>query len=121
VIVVDTSVWIDHFGRPEPDLKALVASGDVCLHPYVFGELLLGGLPANGTIAEQLQLLPAPPVAKVGEAATFIGWAGLTGTGVGYVDAHLLVSARLLGNGSVLTRDKRLRIQAKRLGLAYQL
>lgn len=98
----------------------MIAEIDVCLHPYVYGELLLGGVPADSEVAVRLDELARPPVATAAEAAAFITWAGLAGTGVGYVDAHLLVSARLLDNGRVLTRDMRLLAQAERLGLAYQ-
>jgi hypothetical protein len=119
VIVVDTSIWVDHFRRRDPELMALIGSGEVVLHPYVLGELLLGGFPTKGEAAEQMQILLNPPVASASEAAAFIAWAKLAGTGVGYVDAHLLISAKLMSTGRVLTRDKRLQRQAKRLGLAF--
>ena len=121
MILVDTSIWIDHFRQLNPALVALISDGEICLHPYVFGELLLGGLPARSKISEQLEILQRPPVASEIETAAFIAWAGLVGTGIGYVDTHLLISAKLLANGWVLTRDKRLHKQANRLGLAYQL
>jgi predicted nucleic acid-binding protein len=120
VIVVDTSAWVDHFRQKEPELSRIIADEGVALHPYVWGELLLGGMPSGGEVAEQLEILPCPPVASASEAAAFIAWASLAGTGVGYVDAHLLVSAKLVANGRVLTRDKRLHAEAERLGLAYQ-
>lgn len=118
MIVVDTSIWIDHFSEADKDLQALIRRGEICLHPYVFGELLLGGLPTKSEVAEQLQALAAPPVASAREAAAFIVWAELAGTGIGYVDAHLLMSARLISGGRVLTRDRRLHAQAERLGVA---
>ena len=119
MIILDTSVWVDHFRRPDPALSDLVADEDIALHPYVWGELLLGGMPSRGEAAEQLEALQQPPLASASEAAAFISWASLTGTGIGYVDAHLLVSAKLLPDGRVLTRDNRLQAQAKRLGLAF--
>lgn len=89
------------------------------LHPYVYGELALGGFPAKGAAAEEMLELARPPVASAAEALAFIAWAELAGTGIGYIDTHLLISARLLGTGKVLTSDKNLKKQAERLGVAY--
>jgi predicted nucleic acid-binding protein len=119
VIVVDTSVWIDHIrGIPTP-LANLFGQGRIGLHLFVMGELLLNGLPRNSQFASDLADLPEAPVASPSEVAAFIVWAKLTCTGVGYVDAHLLVSATLT-TGSVMTNDKNLVAQAERLGIAYQ-
>lgn len=120
MIIVDTSVWIEHLRRRDPVLSDLIAVGNIGLHPYVLGELLLGGLPVNSEVADLLDVLPRPQVASASETAAFIGWAELAGTGIGYVDTHLLISAKLQAIGQVLTLDKRLHAQAKRLGVAYQ-
>ena len=120
MIIVDTSVWIDYFRHDDPAFADIIAHEDVALHAYVWGELLLGGVPLGGEVAQQLQILPQPPIASSVEASAFIAWASLVGTGIGYVDAHLLISAKLSPNGRVLTRDKKLRVQAKRLDLAYE-
>jgi predicted nucleic acid-binding protein len=48
----------------------------------------------------------------------FIDREALYGRGIGYVDAHLLASARLTAGGSLWTRDKRLHAVAGQLGLA---
>lgn len=119
MIVVDTSIWVDHFRRPEPALAQLIADGDIALHPFTFGELLLGGLPLGGEVAELLLSLAQAPVASTQETTAFIAVAKLSGTGVGYVDTHLLMSARLLPRGRLMTRDHRLHAQAERLGIAF--
>jgi predicted nucleic acid-binding protein len=119
VIIVDTSIWVDHFRRPQKELAALIAQGQIALHPYVFGELALGGFPSNGPVVDEMMELVRAPIASAPETLAFIAWAGLSGTGVGYVDTHLLVSARLLVGGTLLTSDKRLYAQAERLGIAY--
>lgn len=121
MILFDTSIWIDHFRRRDSRLAALIVNEEVACHPYVFGELLLGGLPASSEAGNLLYELPVPHVASPGEAETFIIEHKLSGTGLGYVDAHLLLSARLTFSGQVLTRDKKLRAQAEGLGLAYTL
>jgi predicted nucleic acid-binding protein len=100
-------------------MQDLIAEGDIVLHPYVYGELLLGGLPTKGDTAVQLLNLAQSPVASASEAAAFIEWAELAGTGIGYIDSHLLVSAKLFAGGCILTKDKKLKKQATRLGLAY--
>lgn len=119
MILPDTSVWVDHFrGLDTPLDSANAAASKWLLHPFVFGELLLGGLPKHPGLIEKLdRLTPAPPVSPA-EANAFIQWAKLTGTGIGHVDAHLLVTART-ATAKILTSDQRLLAQAARLGLAY--
>lgn len=119
MIVVDTSIWVDHFRRPVKRLAALIADGGIMLHPYVYGELALGGFPTKGPANEEMMELARAPVASAAEALAFIAWAELAGRGIGYVDTHLLVSARLLGTGRIFTSDKRLQAEADRLDLAY--
>lgn len=119
MIVVDTSVWVDHFRDLETPLLDVLNDGNARIHPFVMGELMLGGLPRNGGVIDSLYGVPIAPVANVEEVAALIAWAKLVGTGVGYVDAHLLVSTRLIAQGRLLTFDKRLHAQALRLGVAY--
>ena len=121
MILFDTSIWVDHFRRRDLRLAALIVDEEVACHPYVLGELLLGGLPADSEAGELLYELPVPHVASPGEVEIFIIENKLSGTGIGYVDAHLLLSARLTFSGRVLTGDKKLRAQAERLGLEYTL
>lgn len=121
MIIIDTSTWVDHFRGIDTLLDSPpVQSVRRLLHPFVYGELLLGGLPKNDPVREVLADLQMAPVADSSEVAAFIEWAGLSGTGVGYVDAHLLVSTRMLENGRLVTQDVNLLKQAERLELAYQ-
>lgn len=119
MIIPDTSVWIDLF-RGVDNLLASppVVTQRRLLHPFVFGELLLGGLPTDKRLRAVIDALVAAPLAQPSEVTAFIQWAKLAGTGVGYVDTHLLVSAKMVG-GVVLTNDQRLHAQAERLGVAY--
>lgn len=121
MIIIDTSTWVDHFRGIDTLLNSPpVQSVRRLLHPFVYGELLLSGLPKNTAIKSILADLQPAPVADSSEVAAFIEWAGLAGTGVGYVDAHLLVSARMLEGGQLLTQDQNLLEQARRLDIAYQ-
>lgn len=118
MIIVDTSIWVDHFRRTDAKLVTLLADNAATLHPFVYGELLLGGLP-TGDAADALKTIPQAPVGTAEEAVTMIIRSRLAGTGIGYVDSHLLVSARLLARGQLFTRDKRLHAQAEGLGVAF--
>ena len=119
MIIVDTSCWIDHMrGRPTP-LDEVLGQGRVAMHPFVKGELLLNGLPKKSNPAVDFDDLLNAPLASVAEVAAFIAWAKLAGKGVGYVDTHLLVSAKMIPNGRLMTADGNLHAQAERLGVAY--
>jgi predicted nucleic acid-binding protein len=120
VIVVDTSIWVALLqGKPTP-IDDVLGEGRITLHPFVLGELLLNGLPKRGAFSqESLENYAQVPVASSAEVATFIQWARLAGTGVGYVDAHLLVATRLLTKGVIMTLDTDLHAQAQRFDLAY--
>jgi predicted nucleic acid-binding protein len=116
--LVDTSVWVDHLRVGNSRLAALLQAGDVLAHPFVIGEIALGNLKQRQTVLGALANLPQAPVANDSEVLHFVDRQGLAGTGLGYIDAHLLASARLAAGTAILTHDKRLRTEALRLGLA---
>jgi len=99
-------------------LAGMLDDGRVLAHPFVIGELALGNLRQRELILAALQDLPQSVVASDPEVLRFINQQALHGLGIGYVDAHLLASARLTPGGALWTRDKRLRAVADRLGLA---
>lgn len=118
LILVDSSVWIDHIRSPIADLGACLARERVLEHPFVTGEVALGSMANREKVIAMLALLPQ---AEVGDAAAFLAFIQeneLFGTGLGLVDCHLLLSATA-GKAKLWTRDKRLAGQADRLGLAY--
>ena len=117
MILVDTSAWVDHLRRGNERLRTLLEDGEVASHPFVIGELTLGDLRQHAEILEYLDNLPTAPLARQDEVLTFVERHRLMGTGIGWVDAHLLASSRL-GNVSLWTLDKRLAQQARRLGVA---
>ena len=121
MILVDTSVWIDHLRTGDARMIALLNDGRVLSHPCVIGELALGGLKQRDVVIPTLGELPAARVANDGEVLTFIEAQRLAGSGIGYVDAHLLAAARLTQGARLWTRDQRLNAVAERLDLAASL
>ena len=120
MVLADTSIWIDHFRRNDARLAHFLDQGNVAIHPFVIGELLLGHVPKIGEMMDDLNKLPKAMVASSDEVLKFISSRKLPGSGVGYVDAHLLAAAALVPETSVWTRDKRLLAVAQRLSLAAE-
>jgi len=118
MILVDSSVWIDHFRRNDPILSRLLDAREVLTHPFVIGELALGSLRQRDSILGAFRGLPRAVVASDDEVHAFIDRQALQGCGIGYVDAHLLAGTLLTADAQLWTRDKRLRQVASRLGLA---
>jgi predicted nucleic acid-binding protein len=121
VILVDTSVWIDHLRVDDKTLANLLDIGRVLAHPFVIGEVALGNLRRRDLVLHSLQRLPRAIVATDQEVLRFIDQHGLFGLGIGYVDAHLLAAVRLTAGASLWARDKRLFAAATQLGLAANL
>ena len=121
MILADTSVWVDHLRRRDAALTKLLNDNHVLTHPFVVGELALGNLRSRREILDMLSLLPLASVASHDETMEFVEKNQLSGSGVGYVDAHLLAAARLTSGASLWTRDKKLRQVADRLNLANAL
>jgi len=119
VILVDTSVWIDHLHRSEPSLVELLGRSAVVRHPMVVGELALGSLKNRSLILESLAGLPSIAVSTHDEVMLFVEQRELFGKGLSLVDAHLLASVVTTPGSRLWTRDKRLRSAAEGLGLAY--
>jgi len=117
VILVDTSVWVDHFRVGEPALAHLLDYGLVLAHPWVTGELALGHLAQRQEILALLAGLPSAEIATDAEVAGLIEAEHLYGLGVGYVDAQLLAATRLTADARLWTADKRLAAIARRLRL----
>ncbi len=118
MIVVDTSVWVDHLRTGNAMLQRLLDRGQVLAHPFVIGELALGNLRQRVAVLGGLQGLPQATVAAEAEVLHFIERNALPGRGIGYVHAHLLASARLSGSATLWTLDRRLQAIAASLGLS---
>lgn len=118
MILVDSSVWIDHLRQADPVLSAMLNRAQVLSHPFVIGELALGRFRQRAQILGGLQSLPKATVGDDGEVLGFIDRHQLHGRGIGYVDVHLLTSVRLTVDAALWTRDKRLHAAAVDLDIA---
>jgi hypothetical protein len=118
MVLVDTSVWVEHLRAGGTGLEALLDSGEVACHPFVVGELSCGHLTNRAEVLSLLRALPMAEALEHEEALRFIDSRRLMGKGLGYVDVHLLASAVLAGV-PLWTLDRRLSEASSRLGLRY--
>ncbi len=116
MILVDTSVWVDHFRRGNSKLSYFLEEGQVFGHEFVTGELACGNLKNRKEILALLRELPQSALAQNDEVLALIEMRRLFGKGIGWIDAHLLASARLAG-ANLWTLDKRLGSVAADLNL----
>jgi predicted nucleic acid-binding protein len=121
IVLADTSIWIDHFRRGDLKLAQFLDRGDVVMHPFVIGELALGHVPKIAEMIDDLQTIPKAIVANADEVLKFTADRKLSGSGIGYVDAHLLAAAALAPETLLWTRDKRLHAVAQSLSLAAEI
>ena len=115
MILVDTSVWIDHLQTSIALLADALEAEDVLVHPFVIGELACGEMKERHKVLGLLTTLPSIVVATDEEVLLFIENHRLMGKGIGYVDAHLLASTALTDGAQLWTRDKRLIAIAEQL------
>ena len=120
MVLVDSSVWVNHLRRGETLLMELLENTSVAIHPFIIGELACGNLSKRGEFIGLLGALPQAPAATNDEALALIERRKLMGLGLGFIDVHLLSAALLHGDMSIWTYDKRLNASAADLGIAYQ-
>lgn len=108
MLLVDTSVWIDHFRKGDEALAEALENDAVIMHPHVLGELALGDLKDRSVVLSLLRNLPEAVVATDDEVQSMIEEQSMFGRGIGYIDAHLLAAVRLTPETRLWTRDKRL-------------
>ena len=118
-VIADSCIWIDHIHKADPDLTIQLKRRRIVLHPMIIGEVALGSIADREAVIEELEALPQAKPASHAEVMAMIEWLGLFNCGIGYVDAHLLAAVRQLPNGRIWTRDKKLLVQAERLGVAF--
>jgi len=117
MVLVDTSVWVEHLRYGAIGLQARLHGGQVCCHPFIIGEIACGNLKNEFLLRRLLQALPQAIWAEPEEVMHFMENYSLMGKGLGYIDMHLLASARLT-RVSLWTLDKKLSEVAEKLGLA---
>jgi len=116
-VIVDTSVWVQHLRKGEPRLREQLERGIVAVHPFIIGELACGNLRNRTEVLSLLASLPLAPVIEQSELLGFVERERLFGRGIGWIEVHLLASARLSGL-PLWTLDRRLAEAALALGVA---
>jgi predicted nucleic acid-binding protein len=119
MILVDTSVWVDHLRTGVPTLARALETHGVLVHRWVVGELALGDLSNRAGVLALLRALPQCDVAEPEELLHMIERVELHGRGIGYVDAQLLAATQLTPGARLWSRDRRLADAATQLGLRY--
>lgn len=118
MVLVDTSIWIDHFKIGNRSLQKLLLDVEVICHPFIIGELACGNLKSRKEILSLLHSLPMAPTLDHDEILYFIEGKKLMGIGIGLIDVHLLASAHL-AHAPLWTNDKKLRHASDTLGISY--
>ena len=118
MVLVDTSVWIDHFRKKNRQLEVLLEGEEVALHPFVLGELACGNMKNRKELVALLHALPFATRADDDEVLFFIERHDLMGRGVGLIDMHLLASCKV-ASCLLWTRDKRLKTIAEEMKITF--
>ncbi len=119
MILVDTSIWIDHLRRSDDALVDLLTANAVLMHAHVLGEIALGSIARRKTVLGLLRGLEPAPLARDQEVMELIEARNLAGSGVGFTDPHLLASVLLSPGARLWTRDRNLLAVAQKLKIAH--
>ena len=119
MVLVDSSVWVSHLKGGHRHLKELLHGTQVMCHDFIVGELACGNLENRKEILDLLETLSRAPLLSQEEILYFIERHALMGSGVGFVDAHLLASAQFSGI-PLWTLDNSLKRATSKLGLTYK-
>lgn len=118
-VVVDTSVWVDHFRQHSDALVGLLAQDRVMVHPLVLGEIACGSPPQRSQTLADLETLQQPQQASLREVMAFIDRERLFGLGCGWIDLNLLASTLMTPGARLWTLDKRLAALAERMAVSH--
>jgi predicted nucleic acid-binding protein len=119
VILVDTSIWVNHLRQTNAPLQRMLTEGSVVTHPFIIGELACGSLRNRKEILGLMTVLPTAVLAQHDEVLHLVENNRLFGKGLGWIDAHLLASA-LLSRAPLWTLDQHLRAAARVLAISYE-
>lgn len=119
MILVDSSIWIDHLNVPDVELTGLLQHARALIHPFVIGEIALGALRNRAQVISRLMAIKQTVVADHADVMILIDRHSLGSAGIGYVDAHLLASTKLSEGSRLWTRDRRLSDAATRLEINH--
>jgi predicted nucleic acid-binding protein len=119
MVLVDTSIWVAHLRKGNRQLELMLMDAEVICHPFIIGELACGNIKNRNEILSLLKSLPSAPVLEFDELMFFIDENQMMGIGIGFLDVHLLASARIAGT-SLWTADKKLKSAANKLSLNYE-
>ena len=117
MILADTSVWIDHLRRADPDMTKLLDANGIVIQVYVLGEIAMGSLARRDEVLRHLSRLPEVMAPKPHEVLALVNSRGLFGRGLGFIDAALLASCLLSRPARLWTRDRRLAAVARDCGV----
>lgn len=117
MILVDTSIWVDHLRAGDVRLVGLLERSEVLTHSMVIAELALGSINPREILLDSLAALPRSVEASPAEVRHLIESRRLYGRGIGLVDAHLLASSLLTPGARLWTRDRRLGAVVREFGL----
>jgi predicted nucleic acid-binding protein len=120
MILVDTSVWIDHLRSGDARLLTELDRKNILMHPFVAGELALGSLNQRKKTLAAIDDLPSAVMAQADEVRSLIERKALYSRGIGYSDVHLIASVLLTPDAALWTRDKRLRVVAESMKIHVQ-
>ena len=118
MVLIDTSVWVNHLRAGNDHLKKLLLEMRVSCHPFIVGELACGNIKNRKEFLSLIQTLPMVQSINEKEFLYFVEQNNLIGKGVGFVDVHLLASARL-SEISLWSFDKKLDRIASYLDINY--
>ena len=120
MILVDTSVWVDHLRNPEADLNFLLYENNVLMHPMVIGELACAHMPNRNQALVNWLILPMINVLSHERVILMIENMNLMGRGIGFVDMHLFCSVICSQESQLRTRDTRLQRVANEFDIAFE-
>jgi len=118
MVIVDTSIWVDHLRKGSLHLEKLLLEAKVVCHPFVIGELACGNIKNRNEFLSLIQTLPMAPIINLDEFLYFVEQNKLMDKGIGFIDTHLLASARL-SEIPLWTSDKKLKSVSMELNIAY--